>query len=396
MEPPTFFDTYNMIAFVSKSDASAGFDQIEDFLNSQVIQYALMVNPTIYVSCIKQFCASATIKKVNHVVKFQALIDKKKVVSWHVWVRRNHLQVDILQGVFLCPMEVFKSNVLVRKGLPGTNSVVPWPRLSSALPQVESLIFLSTSLKACIIDSQAQEVREEEEIKVFMVEEIKKGGGGNDNATAKEVNAAEPTLFDDEEVTMTMAQTLIKMKAKKARILNEQMAKRLHDKEVKQAADREKQEKKDLERAKVLQQQCDQKQENIDWNVVAEQIQEKHLENIRKYQSLKRKPIFVAQARKTMIIYLTNMARYKKEHFKGMNYDQVRPIFEREYNKVQTLFIPDKCVEEPLKKRVTKETLLQESFKKLKAVEVLGSHSTQHTPTVDPKEMSEEDVQNML
>nr|GFC04858.1 hypothetical protein [Tanacetum cinerariifolium] len=37
-----------------------------------------------------------------------------------------------------------------------------------------------------------------------------------------------------------------------------------------------------------------------------------------------------------------------------------------------------------------------ESFKKLKAVEVMGSHSTQDTPTNDPKEMSEEDVQNML
>nr|GEY29430.1 hypothetical protein [Tanacetum cinerariifolium] len=67
-------------------------------------------------------------------------------------------------------------------------------------------------------------------------------------------------------------------------------------------------------------------------------------------------------------------------------------------NKVQTLFILDKNVEEPSKKRVAKETLLQESFKKLRAeVEVSSSHSTQEeTPTVDLKEMSEEDVQNML
>nr|GEV82587.1 hypothetical protein [Tanacetum cinerariifolium] len=80
------------------------------------------------------------------------------------------------------------------------------------------------------------------------------------------------------------------------------------------------------------------------------------------------------------------------------NNEEVRPIFEREYNKVQTLFIPDKDVEEPSKKRVAKETLLQESFKKLRAeVEVSGSHSTQEeTPIVDPKEMSKEDVQNML
>nr|GEV28406.1 putative ribonuclease H-like domain-containing protein [Tanacetum cinerariifolium] len=53
----------------------------------------------------------------------------------------------------------------------------------------------------------------------------------DDNAANKEVNAAEPIVFDDEEVTMTMAQTLIKMKAEKERLLDEQMAKRLHDEE---------------------------------------------------------------------------------------------------------------------------------------------------------------------
>nr|GEU85277.1 hypothetical protein [Tanacetum cinerariifolium] len=64
------------------------------------------------------------------------------------------------------------------------------------------------------------------------------------------------------------------------------------------------------------------------------------------------------------------MAGYKMEHFRGMTYDKVRPIFEWEYKKVQTLFKPDKGVEEPKKKRVIEETLLQESFKRLKAVEV--------------------------
>nr|GEX34245.1 hypothetical protein [Tanacetum cinerariifolium] len=64
------------------------------------------------------------------------------------------------------------------------------------------------------------------------------------------------------------------------------------------------------------------KKEHIDWNVVAEQIQEKHLDNIRKYQSLKGKPVSIAQARKNMIIYLKNMAGYKMEHIKGMTYDK--------------------------------------------------------------------------
>nr|GFB68593.1 hypothetical protein [Tanacetum cinerariifolium] len=45
----------------------------------------------------------------------------------------------------------------------------------------------------------------------------------DDNDATKDVNAAEPTIIDNEEVIMTMAQTLIKMKAKKAKLLDEQM-----------------------------------------------------------------------------------------------------------------------------------------------------------------------------
>nr|GEU31184.1 retrovirus-related Pol polyprotein from transposon TNT 1-94 [Tanacetum cinerariifolium] len=41
------------------------------------------------------------------------------------------------------------------------------------------------------------------------------------------VNVAEPTVFDDEEVTMTMARTLIKLKAEKAKLLDEQIAQKL-------------------------------------------------------------------------------------------------------------------------------------------------------------------------
>nr|GEW41057.1 hypothetical protein [Tanacetum cinerariifolium] len=135
-----------------------------------------------------------------------------------------------------------------------------------------------------------------------------------DVTVVKEINAAEPepTVFNDDEVTMTMAQTLIKMKAEKAKILNEQMAKSLQDEKIEQAA-----------------------------------------------------------ARKNMIVYLKNMAGYKIQYIKGITYDQVRPFFEREYNNVQTFLKSDKD-EEPAKKRAAKETMLQESFKKLRAeVEVL-------------------------
>nr|GEV35148.1 hypothetical protein [Tanacetum cinerariifolium] len=481
MAPLTFPNTYNMVAFLTKSDASAGFDQVVDFLNAHVIQYALMVNPTIYVSCIKKFWATATIKKVNDAVELRALINKKKVVVSEDIIRKD-LHLDDADGVeclpnkgflqsFLCvsgkriawnefscsmastviclatvddltshntkytspalTQKVFANMRGVGKGFSGVKTPLfalmmappqpqaaeveeevkvpttpipssltpapspppqdptPTPHASPPLPPQEQPTTTSTSFMTLIyslletyatLSPKVGELEQDKHTQALEIIKLKKrvkklekkrrskkmhpnkgkieaidadeeitlvdvgtqvdmdaelqGSIYQDvSAATKDVNAAEPTVFDDEEVTMTMAQTLIKMKAKK----------------------------------------YDDKEENIDWNAVDEKIQEKHLDNIRKYQSLKNKLVSIAQARKNMIIYLKNMAGYKMEDFRGMTYDKVRPIFEREYKKFQTLFKPDKDVEEPQKKRVAEETLLQESFKKLKEVEVSGS-----------------------
>nr|GEX70769.1 hypothetical protein [Tanacetum cinerariifolium] len=93
-----------MVAYLSKSEESARFDQIVDFLNAQIIQYALMVTPTIYVSCIKQLWATASIKKVKDVFKLQALIDRKKVVVTEDIIRQD-LRLDDADGVDSLPTE---------------------------------------------------------------------------------------------------------------------------------------------------------------------------------------------------------------------------------------------------------------------------------------------------
>nr|GEX90794.1 hypothetical protein [Tanacetum cinerariifolium] len=81
-----------------------GFDQIVDFLNAHTIKYALVVNPTIYVSVIKQFWAMATIKKVNDIVQLRALIDGKKVVVTKDVIRRD-LHLDDADEVECLPNE---------------------------------------------------------------------------------------------------------------------------------------------------------------------------------------------------------------------------------------------------------------------------------------------------
>ncbi|GJX44019.1 hypothetical protein Tco_0260695 [Tanacetum coccineum] len=48
-----------------------------------------------------------------------------------------------------------------------------------------------------------------------------------------------------------------------------------------------------------------------------------------RYHALKMKPKTVAQARKNMIKYLKNQGNYKISDFKGMSYNEIRPIFEK-------------------------------------------------------------------
>nr|GEX65781.1 hypothetical protein [Tanacetum cinerariifolium] len=391
MAPLTFADTYNMVTYLFESD----------------------------------FWAMASIKKADNVVKLQALINGKKVVITKDVIRQD-IHLDDAAGVecfpndeifaelacmgyenakrtawneFSCLMasaviylatviinnqvdglsshttrytspalnqKVFANMIRVGKGFSGVETplfasmlVQPQPQAAKEEDDVDeqptdtsefSMSILNTLMETCATLSQkVAELEQDKQTQALenlklkkRVEKLEKKRKSKHSglkrlkkvdtsrriksstntviddvsAAIKDGNVAEPTVFDDEEVTMTIDLTLIKMKAKKARLLDEQMAKRLHDEEVEQAAAREKQENDDLERAK-------------------------------------------------------------------------------EYKKVQTLFKPDKD-EEPTKKRVTEETLLQESFKKLKAVKVSGSESTHDTTTNDPKAMSEEDVQNML
>ncbi|GJZ99673.1 hypothetical protein Tco_0672224 [Tanacetum coccineum] len=93
-----------------------------------------------------------------------------------------------------------------------------------------------------------------------------------------------------------------------------------------------------LEAARELQRQLDQRHEvptqptqsqGIDWNDPS----------VLRYHALKNRPVSIAQARRNMITYLKNQGGYKESYFKKMSYDDIRPIFERVWDHVNT-FIP--------------------------------------------------------
>nr|GEX77460.1 hypothetical protein [Tanacetum cinerariifolium] len=164
-----------MTAYLTKSDASEGFDQIIEFSNASSIKYALTVNPNIYVSCIKQFWTFVSMKKVNDVTRLQTLIDKKKVVITEATIR-DALRLDDAEGINCLPNEEIFTE-LARMGYekPSTKLTFykaffskqwkflihtilqcmsakrtswnvfssSWLQLSFVFPQVEILIFLT-------------------------------------------------------------------------------------------------------------------------------------------------------------------------------------------------------------------------------------------------------------
>ncbi|GJZ47155.1 hypothetical protein Tco_0600987 [Tanacetum coccineum] len=108
-----FAKTHNLVAFLEKPTKSEGFEEIVDFLNANLIKYALTVNPTIYCSCVKQFWDTVKAKTVNGEVQLQALVDKKKVIITESTIRRD-LQLEDAEGTDCLPnATIFEQLILM-------------------------------------------------------------------------------------------------------------------------------------------------------------------------------------------------------------------------------------------------------------------------------------------
>nr|GEV75679.1 hypothetical protein [Tanacetum cinerariifolium] len=74
--------------------------------------------------------------------------------------------------------------------------------------------------------------------------------------------------------------------------------------------------------------------QDIDWDVAIDHVKQKANEDpyVQRYQVKKKRPQTEAQARRNMIMYLKNTAGFRLDYFKGMSYDDIRPIFEAKLN----------------------------------------------------------------
>ncbi|GKB54257.1 hypothetical protein Tco_0905010, partial [Tanacetum coccineum] len=102
----------------------------------------------------------------------------------------------------------------------------------------------------------------------------------------------------------------------------------------------------------------------IDWNDPS----------VIRYHSLKMKPKSIAQARRNMIKYLKNQGNFKITDFKGMSYNEIRPIFEKLWDFNQN-FVP-MDVEKGSKKQKSPEK--ERSTEKIVEEEAVTQGTTKH------------------
>ncbi|GJY29102.1 hypothetical protein Tco_0404869 [Tanacetum coccineum] len=130
----------------------------------------------------------------------------------------------------------------------------------------------------------------------------------------------------------------VKAKYKGKAIMHEfEPPKKIKKREARFKAEKE-QERIDFETALELQKQLDEREEvetkvdeahDIDWSDPV----------VLRYHTLQNRPFSMAEVRNNMCLYLKNQGGYKMSHFKGMSYEDIRPIFERVWDKNQA-FIP--------------------------------------------------------
>nr|GEY82271.1 hypothetical protein [Tanacetum cinerariifolium]GEY86176.1 hypothetical protein [Tanacetum cinerariifolium] len=225
----TFAETHNMIVYLSKSDASEGFNQIIDFLDGSSIKYALTVNPNIYVSCIKQYWTSVAVKKVNDVMRLQALVDKKKIDEGDVEVN-----VD----------DVSAAGIVAEGVISAADDEVPTAGRMIADMDTD----VDVTLKDVVAD-------------------------------VKDVAAQDANIDESVDVQGRKAES----------------------------------------QAQIYQ-------------IDLEHANKKEDKAVKRYQALKRKPQTESKAKKNMMIYLRNVAGFKMDYFKGMIYNDIRPIFEKHFD----------------------------------------------------------------
>nr|GFC20664.1 hypothetical protein [Tanacetum cinerariifolium] len=101
------------LILLEKYEHNVDFHQIVDFVEASHIRYALTINPTIYVSCIRQFWSTARIETTDLGTNILATVDGKPRTISESSIRRNLKLNDEARISSLPDAELFKNLALM-------------------------------------------------------------------------------------------------------------------------------------------------------------------------------------------------------------------------------------------------------------------------------------------
>nr|GEZ73479.1 hypothetical protein [Tanacetum cinerariifolium] len=423
-----FADTHNMVAILAKSDDAEGFEQIIDFLGGCYIHYALTVNPHIYVSCIKQFWNTASVKHSDDITRRVCLPNEEifaglaqmgyekastkltfyKAFFSSQWKFLIHTLLQSLStkrtswnefSSAMASAEIVAEDV-ANESIPSTPTPLILPSLPShdilstsqvqssppqqpqsspqAPPQgaefpthlfqqvldtcsaltrrVENLEHDRAAQKLEIIKlkvwvkrlERANKVKSSKLRRLKKVRTSQRIESSDDMKDVFNQGMMIDDLDKDEGIELAEIYHLDLDHPSKVLSMQEDdlkvqevvevvtTAKLIT--EVVTAATSQDQIELDAEYARKLHEEINKDREeinkDIDWDTAIDHVKQKskEIQYIKRYQVMKKRPQTESEARKNMMIYLKNTAGYKLDFFKGMSYDEIRPIFQARFD----------------------------------------------------------------
>nr|GEY78509.1 hypothetical protein [Tanacetum cinerariifolium] len=205
-----------MITFLSKSGASAGFDQIVDFINAQIIQKKVVVIEDV----IRQYLCLDDADGVECLPNEEIFAELARM-----GYEKPPPKLTFYKAFFTTQCKFLIHTLVQFVSAKRTT----WNEFSCSMTSAVICLATVAQLEQGKISQALEILNLKKRIKKLEKKQRSKSSGlkrlrNVDDVSAaatKDVNAAETTVFDDEEVAMTMAQALIKMKAEKARFPNE-------------------------------------------------------------------------------------------------------------------------------------------------------------------------------
>ncbi|GJT23840.1 hypothetical protein Tco_0893777 [Tanacetum coccineum] len=314
-----FCDKHNMVAFLDKSTGSAGFDQITDFLNRSHICYTLTKKPEIFEQLALMGYHTDSDKltfqkgafHLNEFLIYSILSlfkTKEDGTAWEHYYKiaaagwkLSDAEVQEKASTYteLFIQEVTPTKVIQdQKGSEKASDEVSTAGEKKGTASKEVLIIsttevsLSTARGTVTYTRRSVEKRSRQDKGKAIMIESKPKKKSKKEIEQERLSVAEAIRLEEQ-----------MNKEQRAQIARDaEIARQWDEEERKRAMDEVKSTKK------------------IDWSDPS----------VIKYHTLKMKPKTVAQARKNMIKYLKNQGNYKINDFKGMSYNEIRPIFERQ------------------------------------------------------------------